>query len=89
MRRYVVMSQTRVVDWRGDHYRFERMEPTVPPSQSEIEWAVSHQGEFIGTMRRPPGETTQDFELGAWHWLRDLLGPARLQRVASSASIGS
>jgi hypothetical protein len=85
MRRYTMMSQTRVLDWRGNHYRFERMAATVPLGQPEIEWAVSRQGEFIGTMRRPRGESTQDFELGAWQWLRDLLAEA-LERVEASAS---
>ena len=69
MRRYVVVLQTRVVDWRGNHYRFERLEPRLQPSQPEAEWTVSRRGEFVGIMRRPPGERTQDFELGAFHWL--------------------
>ena len=75
-RRYAVVSQTRVLDWRGNHYRFERMEPTAPPGQPGIEWAVSRQGKFIGILRRPPGESTLDFELGAFHWLRTLFGSA-------------
>src|SRR5690349_20454889 len=65
-------SQTRVLDWCGIRYRFERMQPAVQPRHSEIEWAVSRQGEFPGTMRIPPGESTRDCELGAWHWLREL-----------------
>jgi hypothetical protein len=76
MRRYALVSQTRVLDWRGNHYRFERMEPTVPPAEPDLEWSVSRQGEFIGTMRSPPGESTLDFELGAFHWLRTLFGSA-------------
>jgi hypothetical protein len=68
-----VVPQTRVVDWRGDHYRFERMESTARPERSEIEWAVWCQGSFIGVMRSAPGESRLDFELGAFRWLRDLL----------------
>jgi hypothetical protein len=82
MRRYAVMPQTRVVDWRGNHYRFERLELPLQPSQPETEWAVSRRGEFVGIMRSPPGEGTQEFELGAFHWLRALLGPAPLEHVA-------
>jgi hypothetical protein len=83
MRRYAVVSQTRVVDWRGNHYRFERLEPSVPPSQPEIEWAVSRQGELIGRMRSPPGESSQDFEIAAFHWLRAFLLPVTLERGVS------
>jgi hypothetical protein len=84
MRRYVVVSQTRVVDWRGNRYRFERLEAPLHPGQPETEWAVSRRGEFVGIMRSPTGERTQDFELGAFHWLRDLLGPAPLEQVAAA-----
>jgi hypothetical protein len=81
-----VVSQTRVVDWRGEHYRFERLEPSVPPSHPEIEWAVSRRGELIGRMRSPPGESTPDFEIAAFHWLRASLLPASLERGAPSGS---
>jgi hypothetical protein len=86
MRSNAVVSQTRVVDWRGSHYRFERLEPNGPPSQPEIEWAVSHQGELIGRMRSPPGESSQDFEIAAFHWLRAFLLPVTLERDAPSGS---
>jgi hypothetical protein len=82
-----MLSQTRVIDWRGHHFRFERMEPPPRPRRSEIDWAVSHAGEFIGTMRSPPGEPALDFELRAFHWLRDLLSPKGL--AIGTAAISS
>ena len=60
-----MVLQTRALDWHGIHYRFERMEPIAPQEHSEIEWAVSRCGEFIGIMRSPPGQSWLDFELGA------------------------
>lgn len=81
-----MVSQTRVVDWRGEHYRFELLEPGAPPSHPEIEWAVSRRGELIGRMRSPPGESTLDFDIAAFHWLRASLLPASLGRGAPSGS---
>ena len=69
-----MVPQTRVVDWRGAHYRFERIESFAGAGRSEIEWVVSCGGEFVGIMRSAPGESQLDFELGAFQWLRDLLG---------------
>jgi hypothetical protein len=81
-----MVSQTRVVDWRGSSFRFERMEPMVPPREFEVEWAVSHRGEFIGTMHSLPGESTEELELRSFEWLNDLLGSARPSRLSDTLS---
>jgi len=74
-----VVPQTRVVEWRGDHYRFERIESLARLERSEIEWVVSYHGAFVGIMRSAPGESRLDFDLGAFGWLRHLLGSVRLE----------
>lgn len=40
-----------------------------------VTWAVSHGGEFIGTMPCSPEVTTKEFEARSLCWLGELLGP--------------
>ena len=59
--------------WHGQAFHFERLHPHASSSETPL-WAVSHRGEFIGTMPCSPEVTTKDFEVRGLRWLRDLLG---------------
>ncbi len=61
------------LDWHGERYTVEPIKSlsrvTVPPPV----WAVSHRGEFIGTISYRSEETTKEFEQRCAEWLQDLL----------------
>lgn len=60
----------RLVGWKGQAFRFERLESRQPASGST--WAVSRRGEFIGTMTCATEVTTKEFDLRCNQWLADL-----------------
>jgi hypothetical protein len=64
------------VSYAGQPYSFERVERWASGERRVI-WAVSHRGEFIGTMNSSEEITTKDFDLRCAQWLADLLGSAR------------
>lgn len=63
------------VDWRGEHYEFERLRTRTRVTSLPPLWAVTRRGEFIGTMPYRPEESTKEFEVRATGWLTELLGP--------------
>lgn len=64
----------RFISWRGEQFRFERLEDRADPAHRSPVWAVSRQREFIGTMSCAEGETTREFEVRCVHWLATLMG---------------
>lgn len=67
--------KTRTIGWRGQQFRFERLEGRGRPAGHTAEWAVWRRGEFIGTMPSVTEETTKEFDLRCTRWLRELLAP--------------
>jgi hypothetical protein len=69
---------TRSVRWSGQSFRFERF----PAWESDPDslWAVSREGEFIGTMSCDGEITTSEFEVICQRWLTDLLGARAPER---------
>ena len=63
----------RVVVWRGQEFRFERLKNGGHRADRDPLWAVSRHGEFIGTMPCAQ-ETTKEFDVRSIRWLADLLG---------------
>lgn len=63
----------RSITWQGQAFHFERMQATE--AGEVVTWAVSHGGEFIGTMPCSPEVTTKEFEARSLCWLGELLGP--------------
>ena len=63
----------RSVSYAGQPYSFEKIE-TWGSETNRFVWAVSHRGEFIGTLTSPEKITTKDFDLRCAQWLADLLG---------------
>ena len=63
----------RVVVWRGQEFRFERLKNGGHRPDRDALWAVSRHGEFIGTMPCAQ-ETTKEFDVRCVHWLTALLG---------------
>jgi hypothetical protein len=66
----------RSVSYAGQPYSFERVE-SWESGERRVVWAVSHRGEFIGTMNSSEEITTRDFDVRCVQWLADLLGPTR------------
>jgi hypothetical protein len=66
----------RSVNYDGEPFSFERVD-RLGKERRRVTWAVSHRGEFIGTMASPEEITTKDFDLRCAHWLKDLLGSKR------------
>lgn len=62
------------VTWRGEAFRFERLEDQSDLAHPSPVWAVSRRREFIGTMFCADGETTREFEVRSARWLAALLG---------------
>jgi hypothetical protein len=68
--------RTRSLAWHGQAFYFERIRP---PSQRfhDCTWAVSRQGEFIGTMNCADEITTNEFDRRCHQWLAELFSTAR------------
>ncbi len=66
----------RSVSYAGQPYRFEKI-GALDQDRAQVTWAVSRQGEFIGTMSCAEEITTRDFDLRCAGWLQDLLGHAK------------
>jgi hypothetical protein len=64
-------QHTRSVSWDGQTFHFESLQPS--PSENH-HWAVSRQGEFIGTMPCEVEVPTKEFEVRCLRWLGELLG---------------
>ena len=62
----------RSVSYAGEPFRFERQ--NWESGSQQVVWAVSHRGEFIGTMSTPTEITTRDFDVRSIQWLAELLG---------------
>jgi hypothetical protein len=62
------------VTWRGEPFRFERLENKSELAHPGPVWAISRRREFIGTMACAEGETTKEFEVRSIRWLATLLG---------------
>ena len=69
---YQMPEGPRVVVWRGEQFRFERLKTGVAARSPA--WAVWRRGEFIGTMSVAEGETTEEFDVRCVRWLAGLLG---------------
>jgi hypothetical protein len=69
-----MQREARVVIWRGEEFRFEPLGDTSASGGSPPVWAVSRQGEFIGTMSHLAEETLTAFHERSVEWLADLLG---------------
>ena len=68
--------RTRSLAWHGQAFRFEQIK--VPPQRfQDCTWAVSRQGEFIGTMNCAEEITTQEFDHRCNQWLAELFQEAR------------
>ena len=66
---------TRSLAWHGQAFRFERIQP--PPQRfQDCTWAVSRQGEFIGTMNCAEEVTTNEFDYRCHQWLAELFSEA-------------
>lgn len=63
------------VSYAGEPFSFERIERLESASKRAV-WAVSHRGEFIGTMTSTDEITTRDFDVRCARWLEELLGAA-------------
>ena len=64
---------SRFVSWRGEHFRFDRLEDRQGLACMSPVWAVSRHREFIGTMSGVDRETTKEFEVRCVSWLAALL----------------
>ena len=64
----------RVVAWRGEQFRFERLADRRDLAYLSPVWAVSRRREVIGTMLCAEGETTKEFEVRCVGWLAAMLG---------------
>lgn len=65
---------SRFVGWRGEQFRFERLQDQQAFAHLSPVWAVSRHREFIGTMSSVAAETTKEFEVRCVGWLGALLG---------------
>jgi hypothetical protein len=61
------------ITWHGQAFHFELLNSRASSKETPL-WAVSHKGEFIGTMPCSPEVTTKDFEVRGLRWLGELLG---------------
>jgi hypothetical protein len=66
-------SRTRSLTWHGQAFRFQCLTIADRDSDAPL-WAVSRNGEFIGTMACSTEVPTKDFDLRGLTWLGDLLG---------------
>jgi hypothetical protein len=64
---------SRFVTWRGEQFRFERLENQRGLAYLSPIWAVSRRREFIGTMSGVESGTTKEFEVRCVSWLAALL----------------
>jgi hypothetical protein len=62
----------RSVSYAGEPFSFELVRGWES-EEAKVVWAVSHRGEFIGTMSTPPEITTRDFDMRSAEWLAQLL----------------
>src|SRR5215208_4740123 len=65
-------SQHRSITWRGQAFRFQRLQSASSKSDQPV-WAVYRRGEFIGTMPCSSEVTTKDFDVRSLRWLGELL----------------
>lgn len=72
-------SSRRSVRFAGQPYSFERVEGWAPDEHA-VMWAVSRQGEFIGTWTSPKEISTKEFDVRCMQWLSELLGGSGPQR---------
>lgn len=63
----------RSLSFAGQPFSFERIE-SWEAGGKRVTWAVSHRGEFIGTMTSAEEITTKDFDMRCTRWLAELLG---------------
>jgi hypothetical protein len=68
--------RTRSLAWRGQAFSFERIKPLSQRFQ-DCTWAVSRQGEFIGTMTCAEEITTREFDHRCNQWLAELFSEVR------------
>jgi hypothetical protein len=68
-----MLYRRRSVSYAGQPFSFERIE-RWELGESRVTWAVSHRGEFIGTMTSAEEITASDFDVRCTRWLADLLG---------------
>jgi hypothetical protein len=66
-------ERSRLVTWRGEQFRFERLEDLQDLAYTSPVWAVSRRREFIGTMSGVESETEKEFEVRCVSWLAALL----------------
>jgi len=66
-------ERSHLVTWRGEQFRFERLEEQQDLAYTSPVWAVSRRREFIGTMSGVGSETNKEFEVRCISWLAALL----------------
>jgi hypothetical protein len=64
----------RFTTWRGDQYRFERLQDQGDRVHRNPVWAVSRHREFVGKMSCADEETNKEFDARCLLWLTALLG---------------
>jgi hypothetical protein len=74
----LMRSGRHFVEWQGEHYTAEPLKSMYRVTSLPPVWAVSHGGEFIGTLPCHSQETTKEFEIRCIAWLRDLYGSRRV-----------
>jgi hypothetical protein len=72
-----MQSGRQFVEWQGECYTAEPLKSMYRVTSLPPVWAVSHHGEFIGTLPCRSEETTKEFEIRCIAWLRDLYGLRR------------
>ena len=65
-----------LVEWHGVRYTAEPLRSQFRVTSLPPVWAVSRQGEFIGTLPMHPEETTKEFEVRCAKWVQELVGGA-------------
>jgi hypothetical protein len=65
--------------YAGQPFTFDRIE-TRDSGKDRFLWAVSRQGEFIGTLTSPEEITTKEFDLRCARWLKELFGDSHAAR---------
>jgi hypothetical protein len=66
-----MQHRTRSLAWHGQAFRFEQIK--LPSERfQDCTWAVSRQGEFIGTMNCAKEITTKEFDQRCNQWLVEL-----------------
>jgi hypothetical protein len=64
----------RFIRWRGEEFRFERLEGRRDLTPRSPVWAVSRGREFVGTMSYADAETVRELDVRCVRWLAALLG---------------